>query len=129
MKFWIETIKDYTFNERWRDLVEEIGVEEITIVSRNNKRIIEKYFESRDLGINVVNILANELEVEGNVYTGRVKVFVSGENLAELVEGKIYICGKDERKILGNCFGMNFDNKFNGLYLCEANRKRNSKPL
>jgi len=75
----------------------------VGVVSRNNARIVSKYLDlAKDLfeDIKVDLVLANELEIQDNKYTGKGEILVNNSNLGELIQDKLYICGRDEKRIL-----------------------------
>ncbi len=99
-------------NKRWHRL---FNGKKVGIVSRNNRRIISKYLSLNSIDVDIV--AANEPEIIGEVYTGKVELVVNNNNLIDFVERKDYICGDEEREILDG-FGIGSINLDKGIYLC-----------
>jgi len=90
-------------NKNFINLIDSFGINSFEILSRNNKRIISKYLNLikssfDDLTIGIYE--ANEPEIKKGIYTGKVNVLVNNNNLEELISNKIYICGRNEKRIL-----------------------------
>ena len=106
-------------NDEWYNLIERLGLKEITIVSRNIESLISKYVREQSLPVRVESIIANNPEIENGVYTGRVISKVNNANLASLVKGEIYICGEEEKRILEKAGLYPKSVKEKGLFIYE----------
>lgn len=106
-------------NQKWRDLINRLNVKKVGIISRNNAGIISKYLDfARECfaDVDLEIVAANEPEIEEGIYTGRVELSVSNNNLEDFVYDKGYICGIDEKRIL-EPQGFNFSCCGNGLFM------------
>jgi hypothetical protein len=100
----IEILENITpkiyLNDKWIKLVERLGLQEMTVVSRNIESVIAKFVREQSLPVKIKSIIANNPEIENGVYTGRIIPKVNNVNLAGLVKKGIYICGEEEKRIL-----------------------------
>jgi len=113
-----KTVKRLNQNEEWENLIEKLNLEKIGVVSRNNYRIIHNYLKNLKEKQTKINIVAaNILKIKENFYTGEVKINVNNKNLIDFVKKKEYVCGEDEKRILENYNGLNFEKMKFGLYV------------
>lgn len=104
--------------DEWLEFIDRLNPEKIGIVSQNNKRFIEKYLNKIKLPYEIKVERANIPEIKNGIYTGNAKVYVNNRSLINFIEGKDYICGKYEKKILENHRNLNFEKVASGLYIC-----------
>ncbi len=107
-------------NQWWESVIEDFGNPKVGIVSRNNFKIISSFLQNSSNHENVNLVSANIPEIEKGVYTGNVEVLVDSNNLKDFVSEKDYICGRDEKKFLGE--GIASKKLGHGLWIC-AKRK------
>ncbi len=109
-------------NEEWNEAIQKLGIREVGIVSRNNQRIISRYLEGLNLSyVETSLVAANNPESRNGVYTGRAKINVSNENLANIIGKKEYLCREEEKRIIEKS-GIDCKRLKGGLYICKKRK-------
>ncbi len=105
--------------QEWEELMQKERIKKVGIVSRNNKRIIQKFIENpKHPGLELSIVAANIPEIKDGIYTGKVEVIVNNENLSTFISDKGYICRNEERRIVEKDEGIRSESKRNGFYIC-----------
>ena len=109
-------------NENWDELIDKENFGEIGTVSQNNYRIISGYLnlkKSEEQHIKVKMVAANEPEIVDGIYTGKVTLNVTKNNLIDFVREKDFIHGVYEKRILESFedSGIHIINVGYGLYI------------
>jgi hypothetical protein len=113
-----------TINNQWKKSIEEeLKPKEVGILSRNNQRIISGCLENFNYpNAKISLVAANNPKVENGFYTGEVDVSVDNYNLADFMDGKGYICGDEEKRILEKSEGIHCERLKSGLYICRRKK-------
>jgi phosphoserine phosphatase len=118
-----EITKGFTLNPKWDKSIQELKPNNIGVVSRNSTRIISKYLEQLNYPISNIGLTAANIpEIKNGIYTGNVEIVVNNRNLADFINKKPYICGKEEKRIVEKSEGIQSERLKSGLYLCRRKK-------
>ena len=98
-----KTVDKNRQNKNWDELIDKENFKEIGIVSQNNQGIILEYLnlkKSEEQHVKVKMVAANEPEIVDGIYTGKVTLNVTRNNLIDFVREKDFIHGIYEKRIL-----------------------------